>query len=70
MTADEGKALETLHSTARQAAEIAQLAQARSLLIGHFSARYKDLNILLEEARAVFPNCKLAVEGEDHTIEE
>lgn len=70
VTADEGKASETLHSTARQAAEIAQLAEARALLIGHYSARYKDLNILLDEARSVFPNCKLALEGEEHTIDE
>lgn len=70
VSADEGKATETLHSTAKQAAEIAQLAEARALLIGHYSARYKDLNVLLEEARAVFPNCKLALEGEDHTIDE
>jgi len=69
-TADEVKARETMHSTARQAAEMAQLTQARGLLIGHFSARYKDLNILLEEARAVFPNCRLALEGEEHSIEE
>jgi len=69
-TADEGKALETLHSTARQAAEIAQLAEARALLIGHYSARYKDLNVLLDEARSVFPNSKLALEGEEHTIDE
>ncbi|MGC3946652.1 MAG: ribonuclease Z [Chryseolinea sp.] len=70
VTADEIKASETLHSTARQAAEIAQLSSASTLLIGHFSARYKDLNVLLEEARSVFPNTKLAVEGEEHTIDE
>jgi ribonuclease Z len=70
VTADENKAFETLHSTARQAGEIAQLAEARTLLIGHFSARYKDLNVLLDEARSVFPNSKLAIEGEEHTIDE
>lgn len=70
VSADEIKARETMHSTARQAAEMAQLAGARSLLIGHFSARYKDLNVLLEEARTIFPNCKLAIEGEEHTINE
>ncbi|MEJ1240159.1 ribonuclease Z [Chryseolinea sp. T2] len=70
VNADENKALETLHSTARQAAEIAQLSKAGALLIGHFSARYKDLNMLLDEARAVFPNTKLALEAEEHTIEE
>lgn len=70
MTADENKAFETLHSTARHAAEIAQLSNANTLLIGHYSARYKDLNLLLEEARSVFPNTRLAVEGEEHTIDE
>lgn len=70
MSADENKALETLHSTARQAAEIANIARAGALLIGHFSARYKDLSLLLEEARAVFPNTKLALETEEHAIDE
>lgn len=69
-SADELKASETMHSTARQAAEMAKRAEAKALLIGHYSARYKDLNILLEEARAVFPNCKLAIEGEEHAINE
>ena len=70
MNADENKALETLHSTARQAAEIANMARAGALLIGHFSARYKDLSSLLDEARTVFPNTKLALETEEHTIDE
>jgi ribonuclease Z len=34
------------------------------LIIGHFSARYKTLDPLLEEARAVFPNTEMAIEGE------
>lgn len=52
----------TGHSTARQAAEIAKLAEVKKLVIGHFSSRYKDLNPLLEEAKAVFPNTELAEE--------
>lgn len=53
----------TAHSTARQAAEIAKLADVNKLIIGHFSSRYTDLNPLLEEARAVFPETELAYEG-------
>lgn len=57
------RAQETFHSTARQAAEMAKAAQAKRLLIGHFSARYEDESVLLNEARAVFPNTVLAREG-------
>ena len=51
------------HSTARQAATIAQLAQARRLMIGHFSSRYDDESILLNEAKTVFANTILASES-------
>lgn len=62
------KARETLHSTAAQAAEVAKKANAQKLLIGHFSARYKELTTLLEEARNVFEDVELAVEGSVFTI--
>lgn len=62
------KAIETLHSTAAQAATIARLAEVSKLLLGHFSARYKDPIPLLEEALPVFSNTQLAIEGETHTI--
>lgn len=52
-----------LHSTAEQAARIALIAGARKLLIGHFSARYDNLQPLLEEAKAVFPETCLVEEG-------
>jgi len=68
--ADEMKAHETMHSTAKEAASIAQMAQVNTLLLGHFSARYKDLNPMLEEARSIFPNCKLALEGETFTVDD
>jgi ribonuclease Z len=68
--ADEGKAHETMHSTAKEAARIARQAGANTLLLGHFSARYKDLNLLLEEARSIFPNCKLALEGEAFNVDD
>ena len=57
------RAKETHHTTALQAGEIAQKAQVKKLLIGHFSARYKTLEPLLEEARSVFENTELAIEG-------
>ena len=56
------RAAETGHSTARQAAEIARRAGAARLLLGHFSARYKDVSGLVEEARSVFQNTEAAEE--------
>lgn len=67
---DEMKATETMHSTARQAGQIATMANVHLLLIGHFSARYKELAPVLEEATSVFKNTKLAVEGEEFTIDD
>jgi ribonuclease Z len=63
------KALKTNHSTARQAAEMAKLCGAEKLVIGHFSARYKELDALLAEATAVFPNTVLAIEGHNFETE-
>ncbi|GEO05383.1 ribonuclease Z [Adhaeribacter aerolatus] len=57
------RAVYTFHSTAKQAATLALKAEVKRLLIGHFSARYKDLNPLLDEAKAVFDNTHLALEG-------
>ena len=62
------RAIETHHTTALQAGEIALNNQAKKLLIGHFSARYKVLDELLEEARSVFPNTDLAIEGKTFVI--
>ncbi|MCL1937528.1 MAG: ribonuclease Z [Candidatus Azobacteroides sp.] len=56
------RATETYHSSARQAALIAQAAHVKKLVLGHFSARYPDENILLEEAQAVFSHTILANE--------
>ena len=63
MNEDEDKARETRHSTTGDAARIALEADVKQLIIGHFSARYKDLNPVLEEARKIFPNTTLATEG-------
>ena len=61
-------AIVTKHSTAKQAARIAKEARVHNLLIGHFSSRYHDLNILLNEAKTVFPNTQLALEGQTFAV--
>lgn len=60
---DKLRAKETGHSTAKQAAQIAKAANVKKLMLGHFSARYSNNNILLEEAQQIFPNTVLANEG-------
>ena len=57
------QAAKTGHSTAKQAAQAALNIKAKHLLIGHFSSRYGDLTPLLEEARSVFVDTSLAIEG-------
>jgi len=68
--AEEGKkrAKDTGHSTAKQAAEIASKAGVKQLVIGHFSNRYKNLDILLQEAIEVFPNTQLAIDGIEFSV--
>ena len=56
-------AAKTGHSTATEAAKIAKKAGVHTLILGHFSTRYKDKNLFLQEARAVFPSAGLAEEG-------
>lgn len=63
------RAQTTHHTTALQAAEIAIKTNAKKLLIGHFSARYKTLDELLQEARSVFSQTELATEGKTFVIE-
>ena len=57
------RAEETNHSTTIDAATIAKLAEVNYLLIGHFSQRYRDESILLEETKSVFKNTILATQG-------
>jgi ribonuclease Z len=53
---------ETGHSTAKQAAQIAKDAHVKKLIIGHFSSRYPSTDILLQEAKEIFPETILAKE--------
>ncbi len=57
------RAQETFHSTAKQAATIAKDSNVGKLIIGHFSARYEDEQLLLNEAKTVFKNTILAKEN-------
>lgn len=50
------------HSTARQAAQVASDAGVKQLILGHYSSRYENEQILLEEAKEVFENCRLSDE--------
>ncbi len=53
----------TKHATAREAASIAEQAQVGTLLLGHYSTRYDDLNAFKEEAQEVFENVELCEDG-------
>ena len=60
---DENFATKTFHSTAEQAAIIAKNSNVKKLILGHFSSRYNDLELFLDEAKTVFNNCELALEN-------
>lgn len=67
--AEQKTAKERGHSTSADAAKAALKAGAKRLIIGHYSSRYKNENILVEEARAIFPETYPATEGVTFTIE-
>jgi len=62
------RAVETGHSTSLQAATLARKAGVGKLIMGHFSARYKQIEPLVEEARTIFPHTVAAVDGETYEI--
>jgi ribonuclease Z len=58
------RAIETGHSTAREAAQIACAADVRRLVLTHFSARYsRDASELEQQARSLFPNTVIGKDG-------
>lgn len=59
----DAEAKERQHSTAEDAARVAKSAGAARLVLTHISPRYSDTSLLLEQARAVFPNTEIAVDG-------
>ena len=62
------RAKKTFHSTASQAATIAQKAGVRQLLLGHFSARYANTDGFIEEALPIFKNTLVAQEGVTYKV--
>jgi ribonuclease Z len=58
----------TGHSTTLDAAKTALNAGAGTLLIGHFSARYKDISLLVDEARILFPDTYAAIDGKTFDV--
>ncbi len=64
------RARETGHSTAREAGIIARKGNVAKLIIGHFSARYKTTEPLVNEARSEFSESYAANEGDIYHIEQ
>lgn len=62
-SADAERACQTFHSTALQAAKVATTNNVKQLMLGHFSARYPDENVMLDEAKNIFDNTILAKEN-------
>ena len=62
------KAVSTFHSTSKNAAQVALDADAKKLIIGHFSSRYRDLTVLQKDAQNIFNNVDLAEEGKQWKI--
>lgn len=62
------RATARFHSTSKQAALIAQKAHVKKLLIGHFSSKYDTLEEFEAEARTVFENTELAIEGVSYQV--
>jgi ribonuclease Z len=62
------RALSRFHSTARQAAQLAKAADAKALILGHYSSSYRDPRVFQEEAAEIFPDVQASVEGAGYEI--
>lgn len=63
------RAIATKHTTALQAGMIAKAANVGQLVTGHYSSRYFDLNIIVNEAKTHFPNTIAGEDGKVYTVE-
>ena len=63
LESEDALALKTLHSTAKQAAQIALKANVKLLILGHYSTRYDNITVFQEEAKTIFPEVLLADDG-------
>jgi ribonuclease Z len=64
----EDRAAARFHCTTTQAALIAKKANVGKLLVGHFSSKYEKLDLFEQEAREIFPNTELALEGVTYKV--
>lgn len=62
------RAVQTFHSTAAEAALQAKLAGVKKLYLGHFSSRYRDTDVILSQAREVFPDTEAVYDGFSFTV--
>jgi ribonuclease Z len=62
-------AFPTKHSTAKQAALIAKSAEVETLILGHYSTRYPNIELFRTEASTIFPNIILADDGKEIVVE-
>lgn len=60
----------TMHSTVAQAASVAKQANAGKLLIGHFSSRYKNMDEIVDEAKAIFRNSEAVEDGSQYHVDQ
>lgn len=68
MDSEKERAVKTFHSTAREAGKLAKAIDVKTLIIGHYSARYPVLEPLLKECQEEFENTILGTEGLEITI--
>ncbi len=59
----------TMHSTAKQAATIAQKAKVKNLILGHYSTRYSTIQLFKQEAEIIFANVHLADDGKEFEMD-
>ncbi len=63
LDSDSKLSIKTKHATAKEAAEIAEMAAVGQLILGHYSTRYKSIEPFKSEAQAIFKNVELANDG-------
>jgi ribonuclease Z len=68
MEKDADKAAARFHSTAKQAAQVAKMAEADKLLLGHYSSKYRDIEPFAEEAKEFFENVYASIEGMTYDV--
>ncbi|MEL7121815.1 MAG: ribonuclease Z [Bacteroidota bacterium] len=63
LKSEQDKAAFTMHSTTTDAARIAKLGNVKKLILGHYSSRYRDIEVFREEATEIFPHTIAGIEG-------